>query len=108
MERRNCSFCGSTIEPGTGRMYVRTDGTVYFFDRHKCFENFVELKRIPREVKWTLFSASASKWKERPRKKRSPKKYMPAKVRREEEAEAPPVSTEKKEESGEDREGANE
>lgn len=87
VERRNCNFCGNVIEPGTGRMYVRTDGTVYFFDRHKCFQNFVELKRVPREVKWTLLNPSASKWKERPRKKRAARKYMPERVARKEEKE---------------------
>ncbi len=25
--RRNCTFCGLEIEPGTGKMYVRKDGT---------------------------------------------------------------------------------
>ena len=28
-EIRKCSFCGQDIEPGTGKMYVKKDGTVY-------------------------------------------------------------------------------
>lgn len=70
-ERRNCNFCGNAIEPGTGRMYIRTDGTVFYFDRHKCFVNFVNLKRIPQDTRWSTISRTASKWKDRPRKPRA-------------------------------------
>ena len=91
VERRNCNFCGNSIEPGTGKMYIRTDGSVFYFDRHKCFVNFVELKRIPRETQWSLLSSGASKWRDRKRKGRpaGARKYVPrdlvAKRRREEE-----------------------
>lgn len=70
-ERRNCNFCGNSIEPGTGRMYVRVDGTVFYFDRHKCFANFVGLKRIPQDTKWSGLSRTASRWKDRPPKQKS-------------------------------------
>ncbi len=53
VERRICSFCGKEIEPGTGRMYVKKDGTVLFFCSSKCFKNSMELKRVPRRVGWT-------------------------------------------------------
>lgn len=52
-EIRKCTFCGATIEPGTGKMYVKKDGSVYFFDTNKCYKNMVELKRVPRNVTWT-------------------------------------------------------
>ncbi|NCA74029.1 MAG: 50S ribosomal protein L24e [Gammaproteobacteria bacterium] len=50
---RKCSFCGTEIEPGTGKMYVKRDGTVLFFDSNKCYKNMVELKRVPRKTAWT-------------------------------------------------------
>ncbi len=79
VDRRNCTFCGNGIEPGTGKMYIRIDGSVFYFDRHKCFVNFVELKRVPRETRWSSLSSSASKWKDREKKSRPAvaKKYVP-------------------------------
>ena len=48
-----CSFCGQGISPGTGKMYVKKDGTVFFFDSNKCYKNMIELKRVPRTTEWT-------------------------------------------------------
>ena len=53
VERRVCSFCGKEIEPGTGRMYVKRDGSVLYFCSSKCYKNMMELKRVPRRVTWT-------------------------------------------------------
>ena len=53
VERRSCSFCGNDIEPGTGKMFVRKDGTVLYFCKNKCQKNLLQLKRIPRRVQWT-------------------------------------------------------
>ncbi len=50
---RTCTFCGNDIEPGTGKMYVRKDGTVHFFCSHKCQANQLDLGRIGRRVRWT-------------------------------------------------------
>lgn len=52
--RRTCSFCGNDIEPGTGRMFIRRDGTVYFFCSSKCRRNLLDLGRTPRWTRWTL------------------------------------------------------
>ncbi len=49
----NCTFCGSAIEPGTGKMYIKRDGTVLNFDRAKCQRNMVGLGRVNRHVGWT-------------------------------------------------------
>lgn len=49
----NCSFCGTAIEPATGKMYIKRDGTVLHFDSSKCQRNMVELGRINRHVGWT-------------------------------------------------------
>ena len=55
VERRVCTFCGSEIEPGTGRMYVKKDGVVYNFCTSKCFKNLVILGRVPRRTTWTRY-----------------------------------------------------
>lgn len=48
-----CSFCNTNIEPGSGLMYVKRDGTVLFFCSSKCRKNMLKLKRVPSKVKWT-------------------------------------------------------
>lgn len=53
VEQRLCSFCGEQIEPGTGKMYVKKDGTVLLFCTNKCYKNMVDLKRVPRNITWT-------------------------------------------------------
>ncbi|MCL4346898.1 MAG: 50S ribosomal protein L24e [Candidatus Thermoplasmatota archaeon] len=114
VERRSCNFCGKDIEPGSGRMYIRTDGTVFHFDRHKCYTNFIKLKRIPRETKWSTLSSSASRWKDRPRKKSESgqRRYVPkdlaSKLRKEQgarEEEAKPHEEETGEESAKENDG---
>lgn len=49
---KKCSFCGSNIEPGTGKMHVKKDGTVYSFCSSKCEKNMLKLHRNPRTTKW--------------------------------------------------------
>ncbi|MEA2045899.1 MAG: 50S ribosomal protein L24e [Euryarchaeota archaeon] len=51
MEERMCSFCNKIIEPGTGKLYARRDGTVYYFCSSKCEKN-MKLGRAPRRVEW--------------------------------------------------------
>ena len=53
METHVCSFCGGEIEVGTGKMYVRRDGKVFYFCSGKCEKNMLKLKRNPRKLKWT-------------------------------------------------------
>ncbi len=48
-----CSFSGETIPKGTGFMYVKKDGTVYYFKGSKERKNFLKLKREGRKKKWT-------------------------------------------------------
>ncbi len=47
-----CSFCGASMEPGTGKMFVRKDGSIYYFCSTKCQTNY-RLGRVPRRVAWT-------------------------------------------------------
>lgn len=41
------------MEPGTGKLFVKRDGTVLSFDTNKCYKNMIELGRIPRRTTWT-------------------------------------------------------
>ncbi len=53
VENRLCSFCGEAIEPGTGKMFVRKDGTVFNFCSNKCKKNNIHLGRVNRRTRWT-------------------------------------------------------
>ena len=53
VDRHSCSFCGVDIEPGTGKLYIKKDGTKYHFCSMKCQKNQTLLKRVNRNVKWT-------------------------------------------------------
>jgi len=55
----NCTFCGAAIEPGTGKMYIKKDGSVLHFESAKCQRNMVGLGRVNRHVKWTQAAANA-------------------------------------------------
>jgi nucleoside-diphosphate kinase len=49
VEQHVCSFCGKQLEPGTGKMFVKKDGTIFFFCSTKCQNNH-KLGRVPRRV----------------------------------------------------------
>ncbi|MDD5339943.1 MAG: 50S ribosomal protein L24e [Candidatus ainarchaeum sp.] len=49
----NCSFCDSSISKGTGMIYVKKDGTLYWFCSSKCRKNSLGLSREGRRQKWT-------------------------------------------------------
>ncbi len=52
VEKRSCDYTGEEIEPGTGTMYVRTDGTVLHFKDSKAEKNFF-MGREARDLEWT-------------------------------------------------------
>lgn len=52
VDKKKCVFCGGDIEPGTGKMLVKKDGTIQYFCSTKC-ENNSKLGRIPRLTRWT-------------------------------------------------------
>ncbi len=62
-----CSFTGEEIPKGRGVMYVKKDGTIYYFMSSKARKNFLNLKREGRRQKWTQasrdFKASQAKRK---------------------------------------------
>ncbi|WP_332899476.1 MULTISPECIES: 50S ribosomal protein L24e [unclassified Haladaptatus] len=49
---RDCDYCGDDIEPGTGTMFVFTDGRTVNYCSSKCEKN-AELGREARDVRWT-------------------------------------------------------
>ncbi|MFA5772728.1 MAG: 50S ribosomal protein L24e [Thermoplasmata archaeon] len=53
VEKKVCSFCSDEIESGTGKMFVKKDGSIFHFCSMKCQKNMLVLKRIPRETRWT-------------------------------------------------------
>ncbi|OGS48911.1 MAG: hypothetical protein A3K68_07225 [Euryarchaeota archaeon RBG_16_68_13] len=58
--RRSCSFCGNDIEPGTGKMFIRKDGTIFLFCSSKCQANLLALGRVPRWTPWTQAARRAA------------------------------------------------
>ncbi|MFB6155588.1 MAG: 50S ribosomal protein L24e [Haloferacaceae archaeon] len=51
-QQRTCDYCGADIEPGTGTMFVHTDGTIVHFCSSKCEKN-ADLGREARDLEWT-------------------------------------------------------
>jgi|SRR5579863_8833577 large subunit ribosomal protein L24e len=51
--KRACSFCAEEIEPGTGMMFVKRDGTVYHFCSSSCRKQLLVLGRVGHRLKWT-------------------------------------------------------
>ena len=49
----NCSFCGKSIEKGTGKIYVFKTGKIVNFCTLKCEKYMLKLKRKPHKIKWT-------------------------------------------------------
>ena len=51
--KRQCSFCAQEIEPGTGAMFVKRDGTVFHFCSSSCRKQQLHLGRVGHRLKWT-------------------------------------------------------
>ncbi len=48
-----CSFCGSEIKKGSGKIFVKDNGIILNFCSSKCENNMLKLKRDARKFKWT-------------------------------------------------------
>jgi len=48
-----CSFCGSEVKLGGGKMFIKKDGTAFYFCSNKCEKNQMALGRKPLDTKWT-------------------------------------------------------
>jgi len=51
-----CSFCGGEVQKGTGVIYAKRDGTLFYFCSSKCRKNQLVLGREGRKQKWTTNS----------------------------------------------------
>jgi large subunit ribosomal protein L24e len=54
-----CTFCGTNIAKGTGKLFVKKDGRVLHFCTQKCETNMLVLHRRPRSVRWTADARQA-------------------------------------------------
>jgi len=52
----NCSFCSNPVTKGTGVLFVKKDGTLFYFCSSKCRKNTLSLRREGRRQKWTMAS----------------------------------------------------
>ena len=48
-----CTFCGHEMERGTGKMFVKIDGSIWYYCSSKCERNMLKLRRISRNTPWT-------------------------------------------------------
>lgn len=72
----DCSFCGKTIPIGTGIMYVKKDGKIFYFCTSKCEKNQIKLKRVPRHTTWTKAYAKKKVLEKRGTKGKAPAKAV--------------------------------
>ncbi|HLC95927.1 MAG TPA: 50S ribosomal protein L24e [Candidatus Nanoarchaeia archaeon] len=59
-----CTFCGNTLLPGTGKMYVQKDAKILYFCSMKCEKNLLKLRRKPITTKWSGRFEKAGKKKD--------------------------------------------
>ena len=64
VERRTCDYTGEEIEPGTGTMFVRADGTILHFVDSKAEKNYL-MGREARDLEWTAAGRAAGDETER-------------------------------------------
>ena len=50
---RTCSFCAGEIEPGTGQLFVKRDGSLYSFCSSSCRKQQLGLGRVGHRLRWT-------------------------------------------------------
>jgi large subunit ribosomal protein L24e len=60
---KKCSFCDAEIELGRGKMFVKKDGTVFYFCNSKCERNLIKLRRKRRKVRWAAKAKVKTKTK---------------------------------------------
>ncbi len=92
VKKFTCTFCGTDVEPGTGSIYVKNDGSLFYLCSSKCRRNQTLLKRTARRLKWTEVyeertrrraqaarKRKKAKAKAKPKPKPKPKPKTPAK-----------------------------
>ncbi len=54
-----CTLCRENIPKGSGKMFVRNDGRVFYFCSSKCQKNF-RMGRSDKKLKWVGTKKTAS------------------------------------------------
>lgn len=80
--KRQCSFCASEIEPGTGWTFVKRDGTVFHFCSSSCRKQQLHLGRVGHRFKWTRAHALRVAAEHSTTRKAVPASAAPARARR--------------------------
>ncbi|MDA3856356.1 MAG: 50S ribosomal protein L24e [Candidatus Woesearchaeota archaeon] len=76
-----CSYCGTEIAKGTGKMFVKDNGQILYFCKSKCEKNMLKLKRDSRKFKWTKsFVKGAAPNEAAPKKEKVEKAAAPKKA----------------------------
>ncbi|MEM4360545.1 MAG: hypothetical protein QXV83_00150 [Candidatus Anstonellaceae archaeon] len=65
------SFSNELIPSGKGIMYVKKDGTIFYFKNSKTLKNMIKLRRDGRLVKWTKKTVVLEKKQKEKEKKES-------------------------------------
>lgn len=73
VKKYTCSFCGTDIEPGTGSIYVKNDGSLFYLCSSKCRRSQTSLKRTARRLKWTEVYEERLRRRAQSAKKKKPK-----------------------------------
>jgi large subunit ribosomal protein L24e len=50
---QKCTFCGTNIAQGTGKLFIRKDAKMIWLCSNKCEKNMNKLGRKARETTWT-------------------------------------------------------
>ncbi len=65
-----CSFCGNDLKKGTGEMFAKKEGTIYFFCSSKCKRNLLKLGRSPHKTGWTKIHEKEKEIERKEKKKK--------------------------------------
>ncbi|MEE9323619.1 MAG: 50S ribosomal protein L24e [Candidatus Aenigmarchaeota archaeon] len=55
-----CSICKSNILKGSGKMFVKNDGKIFYFCGSKCQRNW-GMGREPKKLKWAVSEKKVKK-----------------------------------------------
>ena len=58
VQQRTCDYTGEDIEPGTGKMFVKKDGTILWFKDSKAQKNYM-MGRESRDLEWIGYEEAA-------------------------------------------------
>ena len=50
-----CTFCGREFVHGTGMLFIKKDGTLYWFCSKRCRVFMLKHKKDSRKIKWTAY-----------------------------------------------------